>query len=322
MTLPPRPPGLQAIFDQLAAGSAPRSLDALNRQLARQMQAYNAAPQAELGGLSPEQMHQLLSGDWAETGAMRVADDLPIELLRDVPLFADVRSVLRYIAEHAPVALTTRGNLTRAAVADLVPTLRILSDRDGDADAGDRVPLPPQPIRNEGDAHWLVVIRHLLLMAKLVAKRKGLVISARGRKLLDDAQAGTLYALLFRTLFQRLDLRFLSNDDAHAGLQATIAWSFQQIAQGPSDWQTPQALAAHAWLDTARDLLPVDDPRLRYEHYTFMHRVLDPLHLFGLLERRRVRGAQWWQDSFDYRRSALFGRVLRFEWQRGPMRLV
>lgn len=117
---PLRPPGVQAIFDELAAAPPAESLEALNRLLGRRMQEYNSAPQPDLGGLSPDHMHQLLAGDWETTGALHVNAGISRDLLRDVPLFADARTVMRYVAEHAPVPLTSRGNLPRAAVAALL----------------------------------------------------------------------------------------------------------------------------------------------------------------------------------------------------------
>ncbi|MGE0554087.1 MAG: hypothetical protein AB7R55_11725 [Gemmatimonadales bacterium] len=46
----------------------------------RQMvDGYNAAPQADLLGLSPNQLARLLHGDWRSIGAVRLAGTLPAE---------------------------------------------------------------------------------------------------------------------------------------------------------------------------------------------------------------------------------------------------
>ncbi len=316
---PPRPPGVQSILDEIAqrpGGFA--SLDALNAHLARRMQEYNATPQPELGGLSPIQVQQLLTGDWATTGALRVADDTSLEELHHVPFLADARTLMRYVAEHAPVKLTSLGNLSRAAVAALVPQLRMVADEDDEADEEGNAPLPPFPIRNEGDALWLVILRHVLLFAKVIARRKGLVLTKRGQQLLDDGQAGALYALLFRTFFRQFDLRFLCNDDRHPGLQQTLAWSFCQLGRAGNEWASAESLAARAWLDSARDPMDARDREFGdMRHWAFQRRVLQPLVMFGLLERRREPGTKRWEYRWEFRPAARFERVLRFEFQGG-----
>ena len=57
-------------------------------------------------------------------------------------------------------------------------------------------------------------------------------------------------------------------------------------------------------------------------NYAFLRRVLEPLVMFGLLERRRLPGAERWQFHSEYRRTALFARLLRFEFRGGGPRDV
>ena len=44
-------------------------LDELNRRLAITMNAHNAAPDPEMGGLSPNQVTRLIYTEWGEQGA-------------------------------------------------------------------------------------------------------------------------------------------------------------------------------------------------------------------------------------------------------------
>lgn len=316
-----RPPGIQSILDELAIAPAFDSLDALNRHLARRMHDYNAQPQPELGGLSPDEVQQLLSGDWETTGALRVAEDATLDELRDVPILADARTLLAYVAERAPVKLTNLGNLSRAAVAELVPQLRTLHVDD------EMVRFrAAYPIRNEGDANWLVLLRHVLLFARLLGKRKGLIVTGRGRELLDDGHAGALYALLFRTFFRQVDLQFLYLDERHAALQSTLAFTLHQLRHAPTDWTAGEALAATAWLESARDPMTAwEEEHGDTRHMAFEHRVLRPLAMFGLFEWRRTPGVERWSMHHEYRRTALFQRVLRFEFdgrRRGELFLM
>lgn len=311
--MPPnsRPPGIQAILDDLATGIPFDSLEAVQQHLARRMEEYNTQPQVELGGLSPDRVAQLLAGDWTSAGALRVADDAPLALLQDVPFLVDARTLLRFVADAAPVKLTPAGNLPRSAVSALVPQLRMAA---GNADA---TGIPVAKVRNEGDVRWLPILRHVLLFARLLVKRKGLVLSKLGRELLDDERAGALYALLFRTFFREFDLRYLYLDARHAALQQTLAYSFYHLSRVAPEWTDSEELASRAWLDSARD--PMLEWEARYgdmRHSAFRFRVLEPLVMFGVLEGRLLPGAERWFKRAEYRRTALFERVLRFEFRR------
>jgi hypothetical protein len=50
-------------------------------------------------------------------------------------------------------------------------------------------------------------------------------------------------------------------------------------------------------------------------HAAFRYRVLEPLVKFGLLERRLLQGAERWMKHPEFRKTALFGRLLRFEFR-------
>ncbi len=170
-----RPPGLQAIFDALQSGDPFESIDEVNRALQTRLDAYNRRGQPELGGLSPDDLQQLLGGDWSSTGALRVSERLTIDDLAGVPFFADARTLLQYVAARGSVKETPAQNLTRATVAELLPLLRMPTH---DAPAFAAKAPPP---KNEHDVLWLSALRLTLLFAGLLARRKGLRITRRAR---------------------------------------------------------------------------------------------------------------------------------------------
>jgi len=306
-----RPPELQAIFDDLDRSAPFESLDDMNRMLARRMREYNAAPQAALGGLSPDVVSQLLFGDWIHTGALRLNSALAPDELVGAPILADAQTLLEYIAANGPIRETVAKNLPRAAVAALLPRLRMPTQSRSVVDDRDW----PAP-RNEGDVLWLPELRHVLMFAGLLARRKGLRTTPRGRELLRVERAGELYALLFRTFFRELDLRSLSRDYRHEGLQATIAYSFYRLRSAAREWSGSEPLANAAWLESAKD--PMAEYEVTYgdfRHIVFSQRVLRPLVQFGLMEERTVRGDTRWKDSEEYRIAPLFGQFLLFEFR-------
>jgi hypothetical protein len=312
MPTSPRPHEVQAMLDEIARSAPFASIDALNAQLARRVQAYNTTPQAELGGLSPDRMAQLLYGDWTTAGAFRVVDEAPVAPLLDVPLVADARLIMAYIDANAPVKLTATGNLTRAAVAALVPMLRTEAHNNEESSRIE------YSVRNEDDVRWLPVLKHLLLFGRIVTKRKGLLLSSRGRTLLPEQKAGELFVQLFLTLFRRFDLRYLYSGTPHLGLQQTLPYSFYQISRTADDWTPLAALGETAWLPSARD--PLQEWELTYadtRFSAFRYRVLEPLVHFGLLERRLLPGDTPYPKRAEFRRTPLFEQLLRFSFEEG-----
>ncbi|HEY4219139.1 MAG TPA: hypothetical protein VGM67_18480 [Gemmatimonadaceae bacterium] len=91
-------PDLQAILDEIQRSKPFASIDEINRHLAARTNSYNATPQRELGGLSPDQMAQLLYGDWAESGAVRLDQTVTLAECSDAALFADARTLLDFVA--------------------------------------------------------------------------------------------------------------------------------------------------------------------------------------------------------------------------------
>jgi len=310
-----RPPELQAIFDEIERAGPFASVEEINRLLAVRMREYNASQQAVLGGLSPDEMGQLLYGDWISQGALRLNDALTLNELADAAVLADARTLLDFVASEGPVKETTARNLPRAVVARLLPRLRIPAQPRIAVDTGEPPPL------NEGDVLWLLALRHTMMFAGLLRRRKGVRVTPRGRELLRPDRAGELYALLFLTVFRKLDLRVFTRDDRHAGLQSTVAYSFYKLRAAAREWRSGETLAEAAWLESAKD--PPTEWEVHnvdFRHYAFRHRVLDPLVQFGLLEERVLPTEERWKELIEFRLTPLFDRFLRFGFHRQAAR--
>lgn len=307
-----RTPVIQAVFDAIAEIEPFGSIEEGNRLVAERMLEYNARPQAELGGLSPDAMGQLLYGDWKSQGALRLEERLTLDDLSSAAILSDARTLLEYIRTEGPVKETAARNLPRAAVASVLPRLRMPR---GTRISRDEVATTPA---NEGDVPWLSELRHVLIFGNLLARRKGVRITPLGRALLSDNRAGELFGLIFRTFFRVLDLSVLDGGNRHQGLQATLAYSLYMLRSVAREWKSPRALALEAWLESAKD--PPDRMDVEYgdlRHISFQCRVLDPLVQFGLLGVRSAPREAPGPAALEYRCAPLFWRFLRFELRRG-----
>ena len=307
-----QPPELQAVFDLFERSGPYTSMEEANRLMAAQVREYNARPQADLGGLSPDAMSQLLYGDWVSEGALRLNEELTHEELAGAAILADARLLLEYFRDEGPVKETAAQYLPRAVVAALLPRLRVHALAHALEDC------PPSAHLNEADVRWLPDLRYVLIFGGLLVRRKGLRITPLGRALLSPEREGELYALLFRTLFRKFDLRSLDNGDDHARLQGSVAYSFYRLRSVARKWTSSRVLARSAWLESARDPLSARHAAENYDfrYFAFRARVLDPLAQFGLLESRVMPGEKYERD-IEYRCAPLFDRFLRFEFESG-----
>ena len=304
-------PAIEQLIGMIAEGGPYLDLQHAERELERRVRDYNERPQADLGGQSPTEMMQLLGGDWKSKGPLRLNESLTVRELSGSSILADARSLLEYVRDEGPLKETPSKFLRRVDVAALRP----------------RLLMPENPLLsrnhiittslNEGDVPWLHEMRFVLLFGKLVARQKGLRITRFGSKLLPVERAGELHAHLFRTFFRVLDLRALDDIEEHRTLQSTLAFSLFRLSSVARKWTTAESLAQSAWLDSTKD--PPSARDLQYgdfRYYTFKHRVLEPLVLFGLLEIRPSQAEHPRYRDVEYRCAPLFGHFLTVDFSR------
>jgi hypothetical protein len=314
------PPGVRAIQAELAAHQWP-SLNEANAFLARRTAEYNAAPQAELGGLTPEEMFELLNGDWETTGPLRLNADLPLPDLLGSAFLKNGRHVLSAAAERNGIRATAAGNLNRQFVATLL---------DPDAWPGSYVQevIEHSKVVNEADLWPLHILRVVLEVAGLLTRRADAFRATRGgRELLDDARAGALQARLFRTFFRAFNLAYLSRYGADEAdpIQRFVAFCLLRLTTVGSGWHpahelAPQLLPSDALAHDERPVDPERQPRDQYErdivaacsYPTVRYHVLRPLEWFGLLQGRDRPGPLPAFPFQDVRRTPLFDRFIHF----------
>jgi hypothetical protein len=309
------PSDLRAIFDHLSEELSRRSFasDAdLQRFLDARMRSYNTRPQPELGGLSPMQMTELLEGDWHTIGALRVNDALSPDDAGDPEMLQNAVAFLTTLRDEGPAKATAGGNLSREFVGRMLPRLRF---RPGYLEDVRRV----NKVIDEADVWPLEILRHLLELARLVNRRKGFFhLSSTNRAYVQEERRGALLALLFRTFFQRMDLRFVEDSAGDEGLQRTIAFTFWKLRTEADTWALPAHLAEVAWLDSAKDPVTVSyTTEADFRASRFRRRVLDPLVSFGLLESRDLPAADRWEHPIEVRKTPLYDRLLQFTFDRG-----
>lgn len=295
------PPDFEAIKKELA-GRVFESLEDVQAFLERRVAQYNDAPQAELGGLSPAQMHELLTGDWQTTGPLRLQPPLPDDAERS-PFVANAVVLLRAASAKTGLKATAAGNLSRAVVREMVDGMRW-----PEYDREDFWHL--NRVLNEEDVWPLHILRLTLGVGKLLRRRKGAFhTTPRGRALADASEGGALLVHLFRTFFREINLAYLSRvgPEDQDPLQWRAAVLFLRLVAADDGWRSPEKWERVLAYD--RPPPPVIAGR---PWSNFQSRWLRPLEWFGLLEGREVPGDYPQYPEREYRRTPLAATVLRF----------
>jgi hypothetical protein len=281
------------------------ALRAINQRLQQVSAQYNDRPQADLGGLSPAQLQQLLSADWSDSrGVLQLRRNLPFERVRRAPVLHNARAILALADERGGLASTQHGFLRTALVRELRGRLSL--GQGIHIDDGQQIERV-----TERDVWPLHLVRILTQLAGLIVHRKGMfLLTAEGRELLGVDRAGELYATLFMTCYRRFDLSYLSSfGPAWPELQYQVAFTLYSLAGLASSWSTSDQLMPKAVLPYALEQAPRESsPRL--PGLLFERRVLETLRDFALLEDRHE--PQRNQTGTRYRKTLLYDDFLGF----------
>ena len=281
-------------------------LDEARAFLQRAVAEYNRRAHGELGGLSPEQMHRLLMGDWFTSGALRVNLDVAPADVLNADLLVNARTFLAAVQQAGGVRTTAAGNLPRKFVAEMLECLQFPSGHVRDIREFNKV-------INEDDVFVVHSLRVVLEVAKLIRRAGGrFVLRPAARELLPEAKAAALYLRLFRTVFREFSLAYLDSFGPEASsLQHTVAFSLYRVSVAARDWRDPEELAKEIVLPQVyAELVNPNWDDLAY--LSIVRRVLLPLQWFGLLERRNLPPRDRFDRPYEVRKTPLFDRFIEF----------
>lgn len=204
----------------------------------------------------------------------------------------------------ATVKLTDRGNLNRKFV-------EMLMDRTqwpGNEVADTRLVCK---VFNEHDFVPAAYLHALSRLAGLARAANGMLrLTAKGRKLIPEDQAGKLQALLFRVAFTEYNLAYLDRFNLAEMFAPQMTLILYLIGQFATDWSAPGPLMRSVTVPTGPLAKPnsVDLPAIDFEVHLLRY-----LWWFGLLEQTTPAANDEWRQPRLYRKTPLYDRMLRFE---------
>lgn len=104
------------------------SLEEVNQKMAAFTQARNEQPHPDFDGLSPHQMHILLTDPWAQDSVMALQNELPDSLLDQIPFLLLMETLYQELLTHPSIKLTPKGNLPLALCRSLYERKLLLQD--------------------------------------------------------------------------------------------------------------------------------------------------------------------------------------------------
>lgn len=298
---------LQGVFDAMKQQDF-ASIEEANAWLQDAMASYNLEAQADLGGLSPRQMAQLLADDWSGRGVVRVARDLTWSEVRGSAWLQGARALLESTREQGPIRLT--GDLDVDDAAILVRAHAMLGAAEGLGLLGGGFmtgELDPE------DVFFSEVLELLIYAGLFRTKGDTLAATKRGMALVSEARAGELYATLVRAFVAEMSLMELHEIPGQLGaIEAFKGFTVYRLLHDARRWRGAAWLAdrvAHPDLWSSPELagLPRD---LRAGLMVLL--VLGPMVQLGLLEMSGRKG----RPEPSFRCAPLFSRAVSFDWTR------
>lgn len=256
-------------------------------------------------------LDELRVADWeGSEGPMRLSSKLQLGDFSGASLPTNVRLLLTTLEAEGGTKATATGNLNRAFVAKMFEQLEMDNER------RDLI-RKYSKVMNETEVGDLHLARIVAECGRLLARRsKRFNVTARGRKLMADDQAGAFYKALFIAYFRKFDLTYDFPLRPVPEIQATMAailWRLDAVAQ---DWTPLGGLPEVVLLPRVYQRLreAMTHPEFDREEWIFGGHVLTPLLNLGLIEHRA--SSEWgFKAEDEVRVTRLWRKFIWFDHQ-------
>lgn len=305
------PPGFEERFESVMQDSAHKSLEEINAALERARVDYNRSPQDDLGGMTPEQVYYLVYSNWDDPQSLlQITAGLNYEEVKNTPIYQNASLMIQLLMEEkGKTKATGRGFMNRKFVERLFERMVISKDEKDTIQAMCKV-------INEFDVTPIHITRVLLGLAGCLKIRNRCFSATRkGEKFIQEKEAGAFFAHLFKTHYTVLNLAYLDGSGVNTPIQTGAAFSFYQLSQRAKDWVQLGPIVNQIVLPTTIEYFEMN----RRSIYTRLispvyHRIIHPLHEFGLVEfRENIEKIRYQYDELFLRTTPLFNRFLHFK---------
>lgn len=303
------PAEIEKRIETLIKMKSVKTKEDLNALFEQVRMEYNQQPQEDMGGLTPEQVYNLVYTPWDDPQClMQINSHLSFEEVQNSTLLKNARIFLQSLQEEGgKTKATSAKNLNRKFVEKMLPRLVLPDNYEEEIRKYCKV-------INELDVWPLHLTRILLELAGGVKRKKNdFSLTNSGKKWTEEKQAGTLFRMLFTSHFLRLNLAYLDRLVDNSPLQTTIIYSFFQLSRQADSWQPVTELANRIVLPSTIENAPQDNPYYNLLVEQVYRRIFLPLVDLDLLELRTGEENQRpISESSEVRKTPLYDRFFQF----------
>ncbi len=288
------------------------SIDDANIALSKLMNTRNSQPKPEMGGLSSNQVAQLIHLAWDNpSNPIELNDQLQFSDLQGAKFFLNTRIFLQALHTSKGPNVTAKGNLNRKFVSQMLEKMQW-------ADGYIEELFKYNKVVNEHDIFELHRIRVVCRCGGLIRKHKtSFVITKKAEKLLADEQAGALYAILFHNFFQKFNLAYLDVLPDYPGVQSTIGYSLYRLGKVAKTWKPIESMSTEILLPNVLKEIEDATPEYYELSWPIEKRLILPLEQFGLIECRHEKKAKSLYPTLAaVKITNLFSKFIRFEFDK------
>lgn len=280
--------------------------------------AHDHAPRPELFGLSPAQTCALVHGDWNGSGPLSLRDDVPLDLLRLSPLFADVHALVAAIGARGTVPATSAGYLDPAFVDTL------LGELTWPGEEAEEVRQSIPEIVHENEFRPLQALRAHTHALELIELSGGVFrLTPLGSDVVRPERAGLLYQRLVTYILGRRgwDNVMTATFDAQTNgvmelprIAPFVLWGLGRI---PVEWRPAFQCTGLLMPPWTREQFAEQMGETFLRHIVKLA-VFDLFERLGLAEQREYSVVEDLpfdpeRENADVRRTALYDHVLHWE---------
>ena len=228
---------MQDTFDEIREEMAGRdfdSIDEANAFLQIFMESKNRKPTQEFLGISPDQMHRMLSRPY--DGTSDIVDfnvGLPPSEFQTIPVAERVLIFLNALSESEPVKATKKGNLSLGFSKELAE--KMYSNKG----------FPWfRRARSEEEMIDVLSLRHILIMCGWIKKRKGAFsLTKNGRAIVDGGFGGEHYLKLLKIFTTEFNWGFQDGYPEFYIIQQSFLFSLYLLKKKAMDYVDGRVIA-------------------------------------------------------------------------------
>lgn len=283
------------------------SVEEVNQKMAAFTQARNQQPQLDFEGLSPQQMHLLLSDPLGRESLLGLQHELSDSVLDQIPFFRLMEILFQHLLTKQSIKLTPKGNLPLALCRDLYERKLLVQD---DIEQGITKKI------SEDNVHFLQALKVCLLLGPYVKKQHNVLLLTK----LGKQAMGQQRALRFRQVLQDYALRFnwayLDDTPTQAG-QFGWAYSLYLVNRYGSEWRNTDfyAIKVQQAFPHLREPIPsgrLSSYWLEFERVYRWRFVQQFGRWFGLVDLQKEGQRGYYPDPLLMQKTPLLTQLFQF----------